>query len=88
MASNGDGKWFARLSVGAMFTTLIFLGLALWNVSAKADEDQRIDIKIIETRIENKLETKESHDKDIVHIKEKFEFIAQQLAEIRKAVEN
>lgn len=86
MPTNADTNWLEKIVVGSMFTALLLLGLALWNVSAKADDNQRADIKIIETRIEDKLETKDSHDKDIAHIRETFTFITQQLAEIKEAV--
>lgn len=87
MANNGDGKWFARLAVSFMFIALASMGGILWSVSSKADEQTQADIKAIEKRMEDKIETKESHNKDIELINAKFAFIAQQLADIKKAVE-
>lgn len=83
---NTDGKWFARLAVGFMFTALSIMGMALWNVSARANEQVAADIKAVEKHIAEKVETKESHNKDMQTVKVQFEFIAQQLKEIKEAV--
>jgi len=84
--TNGDGKWFARLVVGFMFTALTIMGGALWSVSSKADEQSRADIKAIEEHMQANLETKEAHDQDVELIDAKFEFIKEQLMDIKEAV--
>lgn len=88
MATNGSNeKWMVRAVVLAILIAFVGLGPFMYSTLRAEDKENRDDIKAVKTYIEEKTETKESHNKDIAHINEKFEFISQQLVQIRKAVE-
>ena len=85
-ADNSGNGWLAKTILGFTLFALFALSMAMWSASADTAKEIRSDIKTIEQRIDERLETKESHNKDIEHIKETFTFITQQLKEIKEAV--